>query len=228
MTAAASRSAGRTAPLRRRVPAAVRREQILSAARGLFVTEGVDNTSMRAIAAKVGVTPTALYDHFADKAQLIGAIADGFFDLLHDRMRAAIDSERDPIKRFRIAGREYVMFGLEHREEYRLLFMSPHTEIKRMMPAMRTRLRVPAGDPDAEVSRGARAFAVLEGLMGELIANGVIRKVDKGTLAETMWAVVHGIAALRITHEKFDFASLDDVLDMAFDMILNGLLPKKK
>lgn len=228
MTAAASsRLTSRPAPSRRRVPAAVRREQILSAARGLFVTEGVDRTSMRAIAAKVGVTPTALYDHFADKAQLMVAIADGFFDLLHDRMQAAVASERDPIKRLRTAGREYVMFGLEHREEYRLLFMSPHTEIKRMMP-MRARLRVPAGDPDADVSRGARAFAVLENLMGDLIAAGEIRKVDKATLAETIWAVVHGIAALRITHDKFDFASLDHVLEMAFDMILNGLLPKKR
>ena len=47
------------------------RQQILSAARELFVNEGYEKVSMRKIANKIEYSPTTIYLHFKDKADLL-------------------------------------------------------------------------------------------------------------------------------------------------------------
>jgi AcrR family transcriptional regulator len=51
------------------------RAKIVAAARELTRTEGAGGLSMRGIARHLGVDPAALYWHFADKAELIDAVA---------------------------------------------------------------------------------------------------------------------------------------------------------
>ena len=51
------------------------RERILDAARDLFEQDGAEGLSMRKVAAKVGLTPMAIYRHFADKDALMDALA---------------------------------------------------------------------------------------------------------------------------------------------------------
>lgn len=58
---------------------ASRRGEILDAAKRLFTEEGYAQATMRRIAAEVGVSPTALYLHFADKEAILRAIAEDFF-----------------------------------------------------------------------------------------------------------------------------------------------------
>jgi AcrR family transcriptional regulator len=48
-----------------------RRQEILSVARELMLAEGFDKTSMRNIAARMGVTPTTLYLYFRNKEDII-------------------------------------------------------------------------------------------------------------------------------------------------------------
>jgi AcrR family transcriptional regulator len=53
--------------------------RIFAAARDLFDKEGVEGVSMRRIAAKVGITPMAIYKHYPDKDALLNALMlDGF------------------------------------------------------------------------------------------------------------------------------------------------------
>jgi AcrR family transcriptional regulator len=55
------------------------RDRIFAAARELFDREGLEGLSIRKVAAAVGLTPMALYRHFADKDALIDALMlDGF------------------------------------------------------------------------------------------------------------------------------------------------------
>jgi AcrR family transcriptional regulator len=195
---------------RRRVPAPERREQILAAARDLFVEQGVVSASMRAIAARVGITPTAIYDHFKDKEALLAAIAIGFFGDLVDAIAAAIAPEKTPQGRFKAMGRAYVKFGLDHPQEYRLLFMTPSAHLRR---------------PSEKVEPTTDAYLMLERAVTELMDAGFIRKKEPRTVAEASWAMVHGLVALRITHATFEFSDLDDVLETALAMHLDALKP---
>ena len=51
------------------------RRKILEAARRMFVQQGYEGTTMRAIAAKIGYTPTAIYHHFRDKDALVAELS---------------------------------------------------------------------------------------------------------------------------------------------------------
>ncbi len=46
------------------------RQEILNAARGLFLAQGYTATSMRQIASAVGITPAAIYNHFPGKDEI--------------------------------------------------------------------------------------------------------------------------------------------------------------
>lgn len=59
---------------RRTAVRALKRTLILEAARAVFETEGLDGASLRAIAAKAGYTPAALYFHFESKEAIYAAV----------------------------------------------------------------------------------------------------------------------------------------------------------
>ncbi|MFC9555652.1 TetR/AcrR family transcriptional regulator [Rhodococcus sp. NPDC056960] len=57
-----------------------RKDQILEAARTLIVAQGYRNVSMAQIADEVGITASALYRHFSNKAVLLDAVIGASFD----------------------------------------------------------------------------------------------------------------------------------------------------
>ena len=61
------------------------KQEILDAARDLFVREGFENVSMRKIAEKIEYSPTAIYLHFKDKEALVHELC------LHDFRVLLID-----------------------------------------------------------------------------------------------------------------------------------------
>src|SRR3954467_13197008 len=85
--------------------------RILAAAWKLFAAGGIDAVSLRRVAAKVEVTPMAIYRHFADKDALIDAL------VVEARARgsarlAAIDVE-EPLAWLTAAGDEFLEFALD-------------------------------------------------------------------------------------------------------------------
>lgn len=59
--------------------AGVTRDAILAAALGIVEREGLDNVTMRRLAAELGVAPNALYSYFANKSALLDALCDTAF-----------------------------------------------------------------------------------------------------------------------------------------------------
>ena len=117
-------SAIRTASLARRErQKAETRQAILEAARELFVTEGVEATTMRAIAARIGYTPTAIYHHFQDKDALIVELCMADFRALGQALYK-IGRIADPIDRLRRMGLAYADFALSNPSQYRFMFMT--------------------------------------------------------------------------------------------------------
>src|SRR5207249_1007019 len=99
------------------------RQRILDAARRRFVQRGYEATTMRAIAAKIGYTPTAIYHHFEDKEALVAELSAldfrAFAQALQDFGAVA-----DPVERLRRTGRAYVAFGVANPMHYQFLFMT--------------------------------------------------------------------------------------------------------
>src|SRR5213593_3391677 len=89
------------------------RRKILDAARRMFVQQGYEGTTMRAIAAKIGYTPTAIYHHFKDKDALVAELSGLDFRALAQALQET-GIVGDPLERFEKIGAAYVEFGLTH------------------------------------------------------------------------------------------------------------------
>jgi AcrR family transcriptional regulator len=62
--------------------------EIVAAARRILDDEGAEKVSMRRVAEVVGITPMAIYRHFANREALLNAVADHGFDRLATSLKA--------------------------------------------------------------------------------------------------------------------------------------------
>lgn len=103
----------------RGVPDTVRhgdsRQRILDVATGLFVRDGYRETSLKAIAEAVGITPPALYWHFPSKQELFLASMEQLLTAFVDSVIARVDAD-DPATRLRQFTIAHVEWQLEERE----------------------------------------------------------------------------------------------------------------
>src|SRR5215813_4153179 len=100
------------------------RQDILDAARELFVKEGFENVSMRRIAEKIEYSPTTIYLYFEDKAALFMAICEETFAKLANQMATIAQASDDPVEALRRGCRAYVDFGLKYPNHYRVTFIN--------------------------------------------------------------------------------------------------------
>jgi AcrR family transcriptional regulator len=82
---------------------------------------GVEKFSLREVAREVGVAPAAAYNHFADKDQLLAAIALDAQILLAKRTLKATSGLTDT-QRLEAVGRAYIEFACDEPRLFRLLF----------------------------------------------------------------------------------------------------------
>ncbi len=165
------------------------RARILDAARELFVARGVEATTMRAIAGKLGVSAPAIYHHFADKHALIQELV---VTDLHRLATAFARAQRvrDPIERLKELGLAYVRFGLENPQLYRLLFMTPDLKAGAEEEIQHALEATPERDAYGIVRTCAEA-AIGAGRLGPTYR-------DAEQVSQALWASVHGIVALHV------------------------------
>src|SRR6266849_6622331 len=99
------------------------REEILDAARTLFVKEGYESVSIRKIADKVEYAPGTIYLYFRDKAEILDRICEETFARLIVRLQAIEHDTAAPLDKLRRGLRTYIQFGLDHPHHYLLTFI---------------------------------------------------------------------------------------------------------
>jgi AcrR family transcriptional regulator len=78
-----------------RLPRSVRRQQLLTAAQEVFVSQGYHAAAMDDIAIRAGVSKPVLYQHFPGKLELYLALLDTHAEALLHRVRAALGESED-------------------------------------------------------------------------------------------------------------------------------------
>jgi AcrR family transcriptional regulator len=161
------------------------RDALISAGLTQLESRGLDALSLREMARQAGVSATAVYRHFPDKAALLKALAGyGIRDLGERQLRAEAAVE-GPGEGFIAAGLAYIRFAVERPALFRLAMAHAPDEdqlaapLDRVAPAMRL-LRnevaalIPAAEDDA-VRRAValRAWALVHGL-SQLILDGFV------------------------------------------------------
>ena len=191
-----------------------RRGEILRAARELFLEHGVEAVSTRQIAARVGISQTALYVYFKSKEEMLDRLVDAALRKLGLALDAVNVSWSDPVDFLRANLREYIRFGLSHPDEYRLAFML--RDARRKADVAFSQEHNPVGDA---------LFNALKSRIEQGVASGKLRCLKTGrTAAQSVWAAMHGLVALRLAFPDFDWAPVDEQIDGHVDILLHGII----
>ena len=160
------------------------RQKILNAARRMLVQHGYEGTTMRAIAAKIGYTPTAIYHYFKDKDALVAELSAIDYRAFSQALQRT-GTTGDPLDRLAKIGAAYVEFGLTHPMQYQFLFM---------MRRPRSSASSMQGSPEKD------AYGFLRQTCAEAIATGRLHPefTDADELAQMAWSTVHGLVSLRV------------------------------
>jgi AcrR family transcriptional regulator len=183
--------------------------KITTAARRLFERHGRDAVSMRRVANAVGITPMAIYRHYAGTPALMEAIAQQGFDELatHLQARRGKTAAVPYIARVMDA---YVVYAIEQPRMFDLLFLERRAGARRFPEDFRAG-RSPTGNV---LARG----------VAEAMEEGTFRKDDVWEVAMAIWAHVHGLVVLyRAGRIDMDTAKLRAFCRRSLRRMLRGL-----
>lgn len=155
------------------------REALVAAAAQLIAEKGPQGFTLVEAARMAGVSPAAPYRHFKDRDALIQEVASRGFAAFGKALGAALASSPDPKAAFERMGEAYLDFA--HREPgfYGAMFFA----------------KCRPGEAGAEAARPA-AFETLAEALARALPPGK-SGLDPRLLALQIWALSHGIAALR-------------------------------
>ena len=184
------------------------RRALLDEALATIRAEGVDALTLREIGARIGVSRTALYRHFADKRALLMAVAtEGFRTLRQQLVTTWEEGGRGPAA-FQSMGAAYVRFAVANPSHYRVMFggvVDPK-----------------ACDPEL-ATEAAGAFQALVDALAALQRAKDVRADDTLTMARFVWAVVHGVAMLAIDGQLREPHSVEELTQYALGRLGSGI-----
>jgi AcrR family transcriptional regulator len=186
------------------------RQEILDAAREMFVQDGFENVSMRKIAEKIEYSPTTIYLYFQDKADLLDCLCEETFAKLVKKQNILDQTVADPLERLRKGLSGYIEFGLKHPNHYKVTFMMP--------PPLDAERR---GVRSHEL--GQKAFAHLRNTLALCVEQRLLTIADLDASAQVIWAAVHGLTSILIAHPKFEWSDRNRLIDTLVDNLVNGL-----
>jgi len=186
------------------------RQEILDAARQLFVKNGYDNVSMRQIAEKIEYSPTTIYLYFKDKDELIQSLVEETFRKLEHELEAIKTAGLDPVLSLRKGAEAYIRFGLHYPHHYQLVFMTPHPPR-------------PDGECRIKGTPGDRAFGYLLEVITYGIEQRLFRQSDPMVTAVSAWATLHGITSLLIIKGDFLEVNREVLIANSVELLVKGV-----
>ena len=188
------------------------REEILDAARELFIKHGYDNVTMRKIGQKIEYSPTTIYLYFQDKCEILHTLCEETFGKLLKVFNGIERSPLTPVEKLTEMGKAYIRFGLQHPNEYRMIFMTAPGEIK--------------GPEHFQDSAGMKTFECLLKCVQGCIDSGEFRPLNVPAAGQALWGAVHGVTSLLINSCGFPFVETELLIDTVLDATINGLRSK--
>lgn len=171
---------------------------------------GLEELSLRGLAAEIGVSPSAAYRHFEHRESLLAELARRGFARLVDNMEREAATAADAGERLSAVAGCYVRFALDNPQLYRLMFGAQRVEKSRY--------------PELQ-AESQRAFGVVSRVVGSLPLSPPPSDEVRYAITMGCWALVHGLASLRIDALTVDMS--EEAFGKLVRTALDELLPKR-
>jgi len=155
------------------------KEALLEAGLKALETGEPEALSLRMLAREAGATANAAYRHFADKDDLLNALAAEGFRRFAGQQQAAVAGLHRAEQRLRASGLAYIAFAQAQPGLYRLMF---------------SRLDRAAGHDDLQTHSKDALAVLLEAAAAQLALPAEDARVR--VAAAACWSLVHGLSAL--------------------------------
>ncbi len=184
------------------------RIELLEAATELMAELGtIEGISLRAVARRAGVSPTAVYRHFDDHLALLRESVALCWANFYESIVTARDSSPDPFVAFRAAGDAYVRFAIEHQGQYRVLFSN---RIELDMNGLDIPNSMEPYDPASDP--GMSAFQILVDLVASILRTNDDER-DPFFVAVQVHTWIHGMVDLVGCHPDQAWPAMDELME---------------
>lgn len=156
-------------------------ERIAETALTLLETGGEDGVSMRRVAAAVGITPMAIYHHFADRKALLNFVVDREFTKYSETFQS-LPRRGTYESQILTCMDTYIDYAFAHPRIFDYVFAESRPGARRFPEDFRAR-RSPTLNPVAD-------------LLQKAMEAGYLKQDDVWELAMELWAHTHGYVAL--------------------------------
>lgn len=190
------------------------RQEILDAARTLFVREGIDNVSIRKIAQRIEYAPGTIYLYFKDKGEILRTLCQETFSQLNARLQAILEDRSDSLDKLRRGMRGYIEFGIEHPNHYLLTFVLSGPFLHEN------------GHGEGAADPGPACFGKFRSVVAGCATEGLLRLEDVDEASQVLWAGIHGLTTLLITKPQFPFVERTRLVDRMVDVLIEGVRRK--
>lgn len=185
------------------------RAAIIDAASKLLEDSGPEAVTLRAVGEAVGVSRSAPYRHYADKAALMRALAERALRQIARRIRHGAEHHQGEWQRLRAGCQAYIDYAVERPHHYQLVFGD-----------------TPIAEPDPGLEEAAdNAMAAVGELVAQAQDAGLLRPGPTREIATIVWVLLHGLAALQITGHLHEPRTIDgdehlaDLLNLALEQL---------
>jgi AcrR family transcriptional regulator len=169
----------------------------------ILAEQGVGGLSLRQVALRAGVSHAAPYAHFTDKQSLIAAISTDGFRRLYEKLAAAASANSADARRQLLeTANAYLEFATEDPAHFKIMF-SGILEQEKAYPEF--------------VEASKKNYELMVEIVQTCQTAGVLPPAPAELTAISIWASVHGLAALciekQIPHTLLEQNSLRDLLN---------------
>ena len=186
------------------------KEIILSAACDIYLLEGYKGMSMRKVAQKAGISPTAIYRHYENKEALHHQVLREGFRTFDSYLQAAL-AGKSALARLNMAAERFFAFATEQKKYYEILFLTMDHTVEHTIKG--------ALFKDATISQKFMVDRVRDCML-----DGTLKDDDPEEVATLLLATCNGFFGMYVSKKKSDtVAEMKAKYQRMYQRLQNGL-----